>query len=214
MALPVAVFVGESKNMIPEIVEKAKGFKVGAGGDDGNDLGPVITKDSKARIEKLIQSAHDQGAQVLLDGRNPSVAGYPNGNFVGPTVIAGQTKDMDSYKNEIFGPVLGCMTADSLDEAITLVNSNPYGNGAAIFTSSGVHARKFETEIESGQVGINVPIPVPLPMFSFTGNKKSFAGNLNFYGKAGVQFYTQQKTITSNWNVKPSGNVLNFPMNK
>jgi len=214
MALPVAVFVGDAKDMIPEIVEKSKSFKVGAGGDADSDLGPVITKESKARIEELIASAEKQGGQVLLDGRNPNVAGYPNGNFVGPTVISNQSKNMDSYTNEIFGPVLGCMTADTLDEAIELVNSNPYGNGAALFTSSGVHARKFEAEIEAGQVGVNVPIPVPLPMFSFTGNKKSFMGNLNFYGKAGIHFYTQQKTITSNWNVKPNGNVLNFPMNK
>merc|ERR1712045_782703 len=103
------------------------------------------------------------------------------------------------------------MTADSLDEAIQFCNENQFGNGTAVFTRSGAAARKYCDEIEAGQVGVNVPIPVPLPMFSFTGNKKSFMGNLNFYGKAGIHFYTQQKTITSNWNVKPSGNVLNFP---
>lgn len=120
---------------------------------------------------------------------------------VGPTIIANVTKDMTCYKEEIFGPVLVCLNVPTLDDAIELINANEYGNGTAIFTSSGATATKFQKQVEAGQVGINVPIPVPLPMFSFTGNKKSVAGGgaSTFYGKPGLQFYTQQKTVTSLW---------------
>ncbi|KAL1534404.1 Methylmalonate-semialdehyde dehydrogenase [acylating], mitochondrial, variant 2 [Salvia divinorum] len=166
---------------------------------------------AKERVCRLVQSGVESGARLLLDGRNIKVPGYEQGNFVGPTILADVTADMECYKEEIFGPVLICMQADSLDEAINIVNRNKYGNGAAIFTSSGIAARKFQTEIEAGQVGINVPIPVPLPFFSFTGSKASFAGNLNFYGKAGVQFYTQIKTVTQQWKDLPGGVSLAMP---
>ncbi|KAJ0010435.1 hypothetical protein Pint_33461 [Pistacia integerrima] len=140
------------------------------------------------------------------------VPGYEHGNFIGPTILTDVTADMECYKEEIFGPVLLCMRADSLEEAINIVNKNKYGNGASIFTSSGIAARKFHTEIEAGQVGINVPIPVPLPFFSFTGSKASFAGDLNFYGKAGVNFYTQIKTITQQWKDLPGGSGVSLAM--
>jgi len=166
----------------------------------GADIGPVISPASKSRIESLIQSAADQGAKVVLDGRGISVKGFEKGNFVGPTVISDVTPDMKVYQEEIFGPVLVCLKADTLDDAIQMVNSNPYGNGTAIFTQSGALARKYQHEIDVGQVGVNVPIPVPLPFFSFTGSRKSFLGSTHFYGKMGVDFYTQTKTITSNWN--------------
>lgn len=139
------------------------------------------------------------------------VPGYESGNFIGPTILSDVKADMECYKEEIFGPVLLCMQAGSLEEAINIVNRNKYGNGASIFTSSGAAARKFQAEIEAGQVGINVPIPVPLPFFSFSGNKASFAGDLNFYGKAGVQFYTQLKTVTQQWKDLPSGVSLAMP---
>ncbi len=132
--------------------------------------------------------------------------------FIGPTIVSGVTADMECYKEEIFGPVLLCMQADNLDEPMKIVNRNKYGNGASIFTSSGVAARKFQTDIEAGQVGINVPIPVPLPFFSFTGSKASFAGDLNFYGKAGVQFYTQIKTVTQQWKGLASGSGVSMAM--
>jgi len=199
MALSTAIFVGDSQKWVPELVEKAKALKVGAGSDATVDIGPVITKQSKARIEGLIQSAIDQGAKVELDGRGVNVDGYPDGNFVGPTIITGVKPGMDCYEEEVFGPVLVCMEADSVDEAIETTNANPYGNGCAIFTNSGAAARKYQHEIDCGQVGVNVPIPVPLPMFSFTGSRASYRGAGNFYGKNGVQFYTQIKTITSNW---------------
>ena len=207
MALSTAIFVGDSKSWVERLVERAKTLKVSAGIEPGVDLGPVISKQAKNRICKLIQSGVESGAELLLDGRDIVVPGYEDGNFVGPTILSNVTSSMECYKEEIFGPVLLCMQADSLEEAIDIVNRNKYGNGTSIFTSSGIAARKFQNEIEAGQVGINVPIPVPLPFFSFTGNKASFAGDLNFYGKAGVHFYTQMKTITQQWKDLPGQGV-------
>ncbi|KAL0335037.1 UNVERIFIED_CONTAM: Methylmalonate-semialdehyde dehydrogenase [acylating], mitochondrial [Sesamum radiatum] len=212
MALSTVVFVGDSKLWEDKLVERAKALKVSAGTDPEADLGPVISKQAKERVCKLVQSGVESGARLLLDGRTIKVPGYEQGNFIGPTILADVTADMECYKEEIFGPVLICMQADSLEEAINIVNRNKYGNGAAIFTSSGIAARKFQTEIEAGQVGINVPIPVPLPFFSFTGSKASFAGDLNFYGKAGVQFYTQIKTVTQQWKDLPSGAGVSLAM--
>ncbi|KAH9608118.1 hypothetical protein KSS87_021792 [Heliosperma pusillum] len=161
--------------------------------------------------EDGMELTHSLAVLITAHFSCKKVPGYESGNFVGPTILSGVTADMECYKEEIFGPVLLCMQADSLEEAIDIVNKNKYGNGASIFTSSGAAARKFQTEIEAGQVGINVPIPVPLPFFSFTGSKASFAGDLNFYGKAGVQFYTQIKTITQQWKDLPSGVSLAMP---
>ncbi|GAY62334.1 hypothetical protein CUMW_216990 [Citrus unshiu] len=212
MALSTVVFVGDSKSWEDKLVERAKALKVNAGTEADADLGPVISKQAKERICRLIQSGIESGARLLLDGRNIVVPGYEHGNFIGPTILTDVTADMECYKEEIFGPVLLCMQADSLEEAIKIVNKNQYGNGAAIFTSSGTAARKFQTEIEAGQVGINVPIPVPLPFFSFTGSKASFAGDLNFYGKAGVNFYTQIKTVTQQWRDLPGGSGVSLAM--
>lgn len=212
MALSTVVFVGDSKSWEEKLVERAKALKVNIGTDPDADLGPVISKQAKERICKLVQSGVGSGAKLLLDGRAIKVPGYEQGNFIGPTILSDVTADMECYKEEIFGPVLICMKADSLEEAINIVNRNKYGNGAALFTTSGVAARKFQTEIEAGQVGINVPIPVPLPFFSFTGSKASFAGDLNFYGKAGVQFYTQIKTVTQQWKDLPTGAGLSLAM--
>jgi len=199
MALSAAIFVGQSKEWINDIVEKAKKLKVSAGSENGVDLGPLISPDAKKRVETLIGTAEKEGAKVLLDGRGVKVPSYPKGNFLGPTVISDVKPGMKVYDEEIFGPVLVCLTADTLDDAIKLVNSNPYGNGTAIFTNSGSVARKYQHEIDVGQVGINVPIPVPLPFFSFTGSRRSFLGATHFYGKLGVSFFTQTKTITSSW---------------
>lgn len=203
MALSTLVAVGETKTWLPELIELAKGLNVNAGFEEGADLGPVISPQSKERIEKLIASAEEDGAKVILDGRGykPPSGKYPNGNWVGPTIITGVKPHMKCYTEEIFGPVLVCLEVDTLDQAIDLINNNEYGNGVAIFTKSGATATKFQKNIEAGQVGINVPIPVPLPMFSFTGNKKSIAGGgaNYFYGKPGLNFYTQLKTVTSLW---------------
>jgi len=199
MAISAAVFVGEAKNWIPEIVAKAKKLKLSEGNQPGTDMGPLISPQAKDRVQSLIQSGVDEGARVVLDGRNVKVPGYEKGNFVGPTVISDVKPNMKVYTEEIFGPVLICLNVDTLDDAITLINKNPYGNGTAVFTNSGALARKYQHEIDVGQIGVNVPIPVPLPFFSFTGSKKSFLGSNHFYGKMGVDFYTQTKTITSNW---------------
>ncbi|KAJ5934864.1 Methylmalonate-semialdehyde dehydrogenase [Penicillium verhagenii] len=201
MALSTVVMVGETKEWLPEIAERAKELNVNGGFEEGADLGPVISPESKKRIEDLIASAEAEGATILLDGRGFKPAKYPNGNFIGPTIITNVTPDMKCYKEEIFGPVLVCLNVETLDDAINTINANEYGNGAAIFTKSGSTASRFQKDIEAGQLGINVPIPVPLPMFSFTGNKKSIAGGgaNTFYGKSGMHFYTQQKTVTSLW---------------
>lgn len=199
MAISTAVFVGESKEWIPELVERAKALKVNAGDQEGADLGPLISPAAKDRVEELIQSGKDEGADLILDGRNLTVPGFEKGNFVGPSILSGVKAHMKCYTEEIFGPVLIILTVDTLDEAIDMINNNPYGNGTAIFTTNGATARKYTEEIDVGQVGVNVPIPVPLPMFSFTGSRGSFRGETNFYGKQGINFYTQTKTITQQW---------------
>jgi malonate-semialdehyde dehydrogenase (acetylating)/methylmalonate-semialdehyde dehydrogenase len=199
MALTTAVFVGETSSWVNDLAAKAQSFKIGPGNEDGIDLSPVCYKELKERIIKLVGTAEKEGAKLVLDGTKYVHPKYPQGNFIAPTIIDNVTKDMTVYKEEIFGPVLICLHVNTLQEAIDFVNANAWGNGSAIFTKSGSAAHKFENEIECGQVGINVPIPVPLPMFSFTGNKRSFHGDLNFYGKSGVKFFTQWKTVTSRW---------------
>jgi len=199
MALTTAIFVGEAQNWIPDLIEKAKKLKVSIGTDEGVDLGPLVDAPLKERVIGMINQAEKEGAKVPLDGRGFVHPKYPKGNFVGPTVLDHVTADMECYQKEIFGPVLCVVRLNTFNEAIEFVNKNRWGNGCALFTSSGPFARKFQHEIEAGQIGINLPIPVPLPMFSFTGNKDSFRGDLNFYGKAGMLFYTQQKTITARW---------------
>jgi malonate-semialdehyde dehydrogenase (acetylating)/methylmalonate-semialdehyde dehydrogenase len=148
----------------------------------------------------VIARAAGQGATVALDGRGVRVQGYEKGNFIGPTVISDVTPSMECYKEEIFGPVLNIAFAETLDHAIEMINRNPYGNGTAIFTSSGAAARKFQHEVDVGQIGINLPIPVPLPFMSWTGSRGSFVGSGRFYGKEAVKFYTSTKTVTANWN--------------
>lgn len=199
MALSCVVFVGDTVNWIPDIVEKANQLTVNGGAEPNTDVGPLISPESKNRVEDLITQGIDAGATCLLDGRGVQVPKYPNGNFVGPTVLSNVGPKNPAYTEEIFGPVLVCTSVDTLEDAISLINTNPYGNGTAIFTQSGAAARKFQHEVDVGQVGINVPIPVPLPMFSFTGSRGSIRGDLNFYGKAGINFVTQIKTITAQW---------------
>lgn len=217
MALSTAVFVAETRDWIPDIVARAKQLKVSVGTAAGADLGPVISKQAKSRICSLVESGRREGAKIELDGRDIKVPGYENGNFVGPTILTKVTPAMECYKEEIFGPVLICLEVDTLEEAIQLINNNPYGNGTAIFTNSGATARKFTQKIHVGQVGINVPIPVPLPMFSFTGSRGSFLGDTNFYGKQGINFFTQMKTVTQLWREEDAdhdvkGSATNFPI--
>jgi malonate-semialdehyde dehydrogenase (acetylating)/methylmalonate-semialdehyde dehydrogenase len=199
MAISVAVLVGKANEWIPDIVAKGKTLKVTGGTEPGADLGPLISKTAHARVLSLIEAGVREGAKLELDGRGIKVPGYPDGNFVGPTIFSGVKPAMTIYKEEIFGPVLCLVSVDSLDEAIAFINANPFGNGTGIFTQSGAAARKFQYEIDVGQVGINVPIPVPVPYFSFTGSRGSKLGDLGPYGKQVMQFYTQVKTVTARW---------------
>jgi malonate-semialdehyde dehydrogenase (acetylating)/methylmalonate-semialdehyde dehydrogenase len=199
MATSVTVLVGDAQKWIPDIVAKAKTLKVNAGCEKGTDVGPVVSKNAKSRILGLVEEGVKAGATLELDGRSVKVPGYEKGNFVGPTIFSGVKPHMSIYTTEIFGPVMVIVGVGSLDEAIALINANPFGNGTGIFTQSGAAARKFQNEIDVGQVGINVPIPVPVPSFSFTGSRGSKLGDLGPYGKQAVQFYTQTKTVTSRW---------------
>jgi malonate-semialdehyde dehydrogenase (acetylating) / methylmalonate-semialdehyde dehydrogenase len=199
MAASTAVLVGEARNWIPDLVAKARTLKVNAGTEAGTDVGPLISCAARDRVEALIAAGVEQGATLELDGRKPSVPGFDDGNFVGPTIFSGVQPGMRIYDEEIFGPVLVILAADSLDDAIALVNANPNGNGTAVFTQSGAAARRFQEDIDVGQVGINVPIPVPVPLFSFTGSRASKLGDLGPYGKQVIQFYTQTKTVTQRW---------------
>jgi len=199
MATSVTVLVGEARKWIPDIVAKAKTLKVNSGSEKGTDIGPVISRTAKQRILGLVEDGIKEGAKLELDGRGVKVNGFENGNFIGPTIFSGVTPEMKIYTTEIFGPVMVIVGVDSLSQAITLINNNPFGNGTGIFTQSGAVARRFQNEIDVGQVGINVPIPVPVPTFSFTGSRGSKLGDLGPYGKQAVQFYTQTKTVTARW---------------
>lgn len=199
MAISVAVFVGNTKEWIPDLKAAMEKVQPGAWNDDNAGYGPLISQQAKQRVLGLIEAGKKEGANCILDGSGCVVEGYPKGNWVGPTLFTGVNTDMSVYNEEIFGPVLVTLEVDTLDEAIELVNNNPYGNGTSIFTACGAAARKYQHQIEVGQVGINVPVPVPLPFFSFTGWKGSFYGDLHAYGKQAVRFYTETKTVTSRW---------------
>ena len=166
---------------------------------EGCEMGPVIDKKAQERIEGLITDAEERGATIVRDGRGFRPEGYPNGYFVGPTIIDNCPKDAPAYYEEIFGPVLVITRADTYEEAIEIVNSSPFGNGSAIFTNDGGVARKFTLEAEAGMVGVNVPIPTPVAYYSFGGWKDSLLGDTHIHGPEGVKFYTKAKAITTRW---------------
>ncbi len=199
MAISVAVFVGSSKEWISDLATEMAKVKPGAWNDEQAGYGPLISQQAKQRVTSLIEEGKAQGAKCELDGTNCTVEGLPDGNWLAPTLFSGVRTDMSIYQQEIFGPVLVCLEVETLEEAIELINNNPYGNGTSIFTANGAAARKYQHEILVGQVGINVPIPVPLPFFSFTGWRGSFYGDLHAYGKQAVRFYTETKTVTARW---------------
>ena len=199
MAISVAVLVGEAKDWIEDIKASLEQLKPGVWNDSKAAYGPQISPEAKQRILKFIKLGKNEGADCLLDGSGCTADGYPDGNWIGPTLFSNVSPDMSIYREEIFGPVLCLISVDSLEEAIDLINNNPYGNGTSIFTANGAAARKYQHEISVGQVGINVPIPVPLPFFSFTGWKNSFYGDQHAYGKQAIRFYTETKTITARW---------------
>ena len=176
-----------------------------AGTDRTADLGPLISPAARQRVEGLIARGQEEGASLLLDGRGVAVDGYGEGNFVGPSIFGGVKAAMSIYQEEIFGPVLCVVEAETLDEAIAFVNANPNGNGVALFTQDGGAARHFQSNIDVGQVGINLPIPVPVAWFSFTGSRGSKLGDLGPNGKQAVQFWTQTKTVTARWAPRGGG---------
>lgn len=219
MALSVAVVVGDelADKIIEELIPKVKALKIGAGllpeGSPENDMGPVISKEHKAKIESYIEQGVAQGAKLCVDGRGYKVAGYENGYFVGGTLFDNVTPEMAIWQDEIFGPVLSVVRVKDYAEGMAIINSHQYGNGSAIFTSDGDSARQFTQEVQAGMVGVNIPIPVPMAFHCFGGWKASIFGPLNVYGTDGVRFYTRMKTITTRW---PDSSVrsqaaFNFP---
>ncbi|WP_300008788.1 CoA-acylating methylmalonate-semialdehyde dehydrogenase [Pseudonocardia sp.] len=200
MAISAAVAVGSAADALVEAVSaKALATKVGSGRDADSEMGPVITAAARDRIVGLIGTGEAQGATLAVDGRGLTVPGHEDGFFVGPTVIDRVTTEMDVYTEEIFGPVLSVVRAGSVEEAIAIINANPYGNGTAIFTSSGEAARRFQRGVNVGMIGINVPIPVPMAYYSFGGWKDSLFGQSHIHGPEGIAFYTRAKVVTSRW---------------
>jgi malonate-semialdehyde dehydrogenase (acetylating)/methylmalonate-semialdehyde dehydrogenase len=200
MAISAAVTVGGvADNLLDRVNDLARAVRVGSGRDAASEMGPVVTPEARERIVGLIGSGADQGARLAVDGRSLVVPGFENGFFVGPTVIDEVRPEMDVYKEEIFGPVLSVLRSDDVDAAIDLINSNPYGNGTAIFTSSGEAARRFQRGVHVGMIGVNVPIPVPMAYYSFGGWKNSLFGDKHIHGPEGVSFYTRAKVVTSRW---------------
>ena len=205
MAVSVAVPVGEetADRLIEKLTPRVEGLKVGpyTAGDD-IDMGPVVTAAAKERILGLVEQGVKEGAELVVDGRNFSLQGYEDGFFVGPHLFDKVTPDMSIYKEEIFGPVLSTVRAQTYEEALALATDHEYGNGTAIFTRDGDTARDFVQRVQVGMVGVNVPIPVPLAYHTFGGWKKSAFGDLNQHGPDSIKFYSRTKTVTSRW---PSG---------
>lgn len=206
MALSVAVAVGDeiADQLIEKISLEMQQLKYGAYTDKNNDFGPLISAAHQAKVISYIDSAEQQGAKIVVDGRNAKVAGYEHGFFVGPTLIDAVQPNMLSYQQEIFGPVLQVLRVKSMQDAMQLINDHEYGNGTCIYTRDGEAARYFSTHIQVGMVGINIPLPVPVSYHSFGGWKRSLFGDLSAYGPDGARFYTRRKTITQRW---PSANL-------
>ncbi|GAA3826688.1 CoA-acylating methylmalonate-semialdehyde dehydrogenase [Streptomyces phyllanthi] len=200
MALSVTIAVGTAADNLVEVLQrKAREIKVGPGDTPGTDMGPLVTKAAQERIENAVTTAAGQGATIVVDGRGLKVEGHENGFFTGPSLLDHVTTHMDAYKEELFGPVLAIIRTDTLDDAIELINANPYGNGTALFTASGEAARRFQRKINIGMIGINVPVPVPMSYYSFGGWKDSLIGDSPIHGPEGIRFYTRPKVVTTRW---------------
>ncbi len=213
MAISVGVAVGAAGDRLVEILERrAREVKVGPGSDPASDMGPVVTEAARERVVNAVARGAEQGASVVVDGRGLKVEGREEGFFVGPSLLDNVTTDMDAYREEIFGPVLAIVRAETVDEAIAIINANPYGNGTAIFTGSGEAARKFQREVKVGMIGVNVPIPVPMSYYSFGGWKDSLIGDSHIHGPEGVRFYTRAKVVTTRWpHTSASAAAFTFP---
>ena len=215
MAISASVSVGDAGDALMErVISRIGKLKIGPGHDRGNDMGPVINPAARDRVLHYIDEGEREGARLLVDGRELRVPGCDGGFFIGPTLFDYVKTNMSIYRDEIFGPVLVNVRAGSLDEALAIIRANPYGNGTAIFTRSGAAARRFQSEVDVGMVGINVPIPVPVGYYSFGGWKASLFGDLHIYGEDGFRFYTRTKVVTSRWNESNAGMNLGFPTHK
>jgi malonate-semialdehyde dehydrogenase (acetylating)/methylmalonate-semialdehyde dehydrogenase len=200
LASSIAITVGDARDMFREsIAEAAATRKVGYGLDSEVEMGPVISSESKQRIEMLIGKGKTEGADVLVDGRGAAIAGYEGGFFVKPTILDNVDPRSEIARTEIFGPVLSLMHVADIDQAIAYVNSGSYGNMACVFTSSGAAARKFRYEARAGNIGINVGVAAPMAFFPFSGWKESFFGDLHAQGRHGVEFYTETKVVVERW---------------
>jgi malonate-semialdehyde dehydrogenase (acetylating)/methylmalonate-semialdehyde dehydrogenase len=200
MAISAVVAVGDiAQPLVDTLAAKARALKVGPGDADNMDMGPLVTAAHRDKVKGFVDAGADAGATVVVDGRGLKIPGHEAGFFLGPTLFDNVTPQMSIYQEEIFGPVLIVLRVKTLQQAIDLVNGNPYGNGVAIFTNSGGAARHFENEIEVGMVGVNVPIPVPMAFFSFGGWKASLFGDLHMHGVEGIQFNTRTKAVTARW---------------
>ncbi len=200
MAISAVVAVGDvADTLVDALASRARTVKVGPGDGAGIEMGPVVTCAARDRIVGYIDGGVAAGAALVVDGRKPRVPGHENGFFVGPTLFDRVTPEMAIYRDEIFGPVLVVVRAESLADAIALVNRNPYANGAALFTRSGHAARRFQEDVDVGMLGINVPIPVPMAFYSFGGWRNSLFGDLHVHGMDGVRFYTRGKAVTTRW---------------
>ncbi|HEY4381590.1 MAG TPA: CoA-acylating methylmalonate-semialdehyde dehydrogenase [Acidobacteriaceae bacterium] len=200
LAVSVAVTIGEAQQTFRDsIAEAAASLKVGSGLEEGVQMGPVITQQSRSRIESLIEIGEKQGAKVLLDGRNPQGKDYASGNFVKPTILDGVPTDSELTDTEIFGPVLSLVHARDMEEALAILERSSYGNQASLFTSSGAAARRFRHEAPAGNIGINIGVAAPMAYFPFTGWKGSFFGDLHAQGRDGVEFYTDKKVVVERW---------------
>jgi malonate-semialdehyde dehydrogenase (acetylating)/methylmalonate-semialdehyde dehydrogenase len=192
--------VGDHNGAIREsIYESAKSRKTGYGLDSGVEMGPVITRESKSRVSHLIDQAVSEGARILLDGRKEPVKGYEAGNFIRPTILESVPEDSNTVKTEIFGPVMSLFAVSDLEQAIAFVNRNNYGNMACIFTSSGLHARTFRSQVRAGNIGINIGVAAPMAQFPFSGWGDSFFGDLHGQGRHAIEFFTQTKIIVERW---------------
>ncbi|MQA81970.1 MAG: CoA-acylating methylmalonate-semialdehyde dehydrogenase [Streptosporangiales bacterium] len=214
MAISAVVAVGAVGDaLVDRLSARASSVRVGPGSDESADMGPVVTPEARERVLSAVDGGVSEGAELLVDGRGVSVEGNDGGFYVGPTLFDRVTPEMAVYRDEIFGPVLVVLRAETLDEAIELVNANPYGNGTAIFTSSGEAAREFQRRVTVGMIGVNVPIPTPLAFYSFGGWKDSLFGGHHVHGPEGVQFYTRGKAVTARWpHVEhASGASFSFP---
>jgi malonate-semialdehyde dehydrogenase (acetylating)/methylmalonate-semialdehyde dehydrogenase len=215
MAISAAVAVGPiADDLVAKIAERTTPLKIGDGTKD-SDMGPLVTKAHRDKVASYIDAGEADGAKIVVDGRNVAANGGADGFWLGPTLIDHVTPEMSIYTDEIFGPVLSVVRVETYDEALDLINENPYGNGTAIFTNDGGAARRFQNEVQVGMVGINVPIPVPMAYYSFGGWKASLFGDSHAHGMDGVQFFTRQKAITQRWLDPSHGGIeLGFPQNK